>query len=152
MSILSWLKAVTEGGSKAEFIESSPMQFAKGEEMFHGLDMKQALDAHIAWLHRIETRLSGGHTENLDLVRVSGDHDCPLGKWIHDEAHQRFGNLQEYGELRDAHARFHLAVGEALNDIENGDGGRVRERMRTIRHKSGEVQLSLIRLYSKAKH
>jgi len=152
MSILTWLKAVTDGGNTPEFIEASKMQFARGEESFHGLDMKNALDAHMAWLHRIETRLNGTNDEPMDLVSVAGDRHCTLGHWIHGEAKERFGNMPEYRELREAHAGFHLKVGAALNDIENGDGARVRESLRSIRHKSGEVQLALIRLYSKVHH
>lgn len=152
MSILSWLKAVTEGGSSAELIQSSQVQFAQGEESFHGLDMKQALDAHMNWLHRIELKLNGLSNEHLDLVKVAGDHDCTLGHWIHGEAKQRFSTLPEYQELRNVHAAFHLMVGQALNDIENGDGARARNNLKPIRHKSGEVQLALIRLYSKGLH
>lgn len=152
MSIMSWLKAVTEGGNSPDLIQSTQVQFAQGEESFHGLDMKQALDAHMAWLHRIEMKLSGLSNEHLDLVKVASDHDCTLGHWLHGEARQRFGNLPEYQELRNVHAGFHLMVGQALNDIENGDSARARENLKPIRHKSGEVQLALIRLYSKGMH
>jgi len=150
MSILSWLKAVTEGGNSPELIQSSPMHFAPGENAFHGLDMKHALDAHINWLHRIEMALNG--KEHIELAKVAGDHDCTLGHWIHGEAKKRFGNLTEYQELRNIHADFHLLVGQALNDIANGYGAQVRESLKPIRHKSGEVQLALIRLYSKGLH
>src|SRR5512139_467937 len=130
MSILSWLKTVTEGGSSAELIQSSQVQFAQGEESFHGLDMTHALDAHINWLHRIEIKLNGLSSEHLDLVKVAGDHDCTLGHWIHGEAKQRFGELPEYQELRNVHAAFHLMVGQALNDIEKGESVRARENLK----------------------
>ena len=128
------------------------MHFAQGEESFHGLDMKHALDAHMAWLHRIEMKLNGLSNERLDLPSIASDDHCTLGHWIHGEAKQKFAGLPEYQELRNTHASFHLIVGQALNDIENGDGARVRDNFRQIRHKSGEVQLALIRLYSKAMH
>ena len=152
MSILSWLKTVTEGGGSAELIQSSQVQFAQGEESFHGLDMKQALDAHMNWLHRIELKLNGLSNERLDLPSVASDNHCTLGHWINGEAKQRYSGLPEYLELRNTHANFHLIVGQALNDIENGECAQVRDNLRQIRHKSGEVQLALIRLYSKALH
>lgn len=152
MSILSWLRAVTEGGSSPELIERSQLEFAQGEESFHGLDVKQALDAHHEWLHRIELRLQGVSNEELDFLTVAGDQECKLGQWIYGEAKKRFGNLPEYDELREVHANFHLQVGKALNDIENGEDARVKENLKPIRHKSGEVKLALIRLYSKAHH
>ncbi len=152
MSILTWLKTVTEGGNVPELIQSTQIQFAQGEESFHGLDMKHALNAHMAWVHRIETKLNNLTAENLDLSTVATDNHCMLGHWIHGEGKKRFGNLYEYQELYDVHADFHLTVGKALNDIENGYGMQVRDNLKLIRHKSGEVQLALIRLYSKGMH
>lgn len=152
MSILSWLKTVTAGNNTKHPIQATPMEFAEGEEMFHGLDMKQALDAHVNWLHRLEAKLAGTCTEELDLTTVSSDDHCKLGLWIHGSAKTMFGQLQEYIELRDAHAEFHRKVGEVLKDIKQRNHERAHQSLRPVRNKSGEVQLALIRLYSKAQH
>lgn len=148
MSILSWLKAVTHGEGSADLIAATPMHFAPGEEEFHGLNMKEALDAHLNWIHRLEVQMSGVSREQLDIAKVAGDHDCTLGTWIHGAARRQFGELPEYVELRKAHADFHLGVGAVLNDVKNGDTVSAEGGMKKIRHQSGVVQLALIRLYS----
>ncbi len=148
MSILSWLKAVTSGDATADFIQSTPMQFAAGEEELHGLNMKDALDAHLAWMNRLETVLSGSSEEKLSVATVASDHNCILGKWLHGDGRQQFGQKAEYKELLRTHAEFHLAVGEVLNDVENGQRERAQGRLKDIRHRSGQVQLALVRLYS----
>ena len=150
MSILSWLKNVTSGGNSAELMQGQQLQFAKGEEEFHGLDMKAALDAHMAWVHRVESKLSGANGEAVDIAEVAADHNCTLGKWIHGTGRQQFSGTPEYDELRKVHAAFHLMVGQVINDVQNGENEKARDGLKKIRHESGAVQLALIRLYSVA--
>ncbi len=148
MSILSWLKTVTHGEGSSELIAATPMHFAPGEEEFHGLNMKEALDTHLKWVQRLEQQMGGVAHETVDIVHVAGDHNCVLGKWIHGAAKRQFGELPAYAELRQAHADFHIGVGAILNDVQNGDTMNVESGMKKIRHQSGMVQLALIRLYS----
>jgi hypothetical protein len=149
MSILSWLKGVTQGGADvADAIALQPMQFIPGEEHFRGLNMKEALDAHIAWTRRVETHLKGNDAAHYEVAEVAADHLCTLGKWIHGAARQEFGQAPEYAELRRVHADFHIAVGAVLNDVDNGTVTDADLALKKVRHKSGEVQLALIRLYA----
>lgn len=151
MGILNWLKHVTEAeGMKPEFISNQPLQFGKGEEMFQGLNMKEALDAHMAWTKRIEKLLSDEEAGGYPIAKVSADHNCVLGGWIHNEAKHKFGEMQEYDELRKVHADFHLHVGGILNDVVNGNHANAEKGVKEIRHHSGLVQLALIRLYAAA--
>lgn len=152
MSILSWLKDVTTGENKAGFIDTDSMTFARGEEQFHGLDMKAALEAHTSWVKRLEERLSGKTRETLDVATVASDCQCTLGKWINSDARQQFGSSGDYEELRRAHADFHLKAGEILNNVLNRDKEKALKNLRELRYQSGNVQLSLVRLYSHAQH
>jgi len=152
MSILSWLRSVTHGGATTDQILGSRMQFAPGEEDFHGLDMRAALDAHIDWTRRLQAQIEGKSQEELEVGVVASDHDCTLGKWIRGEAQEQFGKLDEYQQLRRVHADFHLTAGAVLNEVQNGDLDTARERLKEIRRKSGEVQLALVSLYSAAHH
>lgn len=151
MSILTWLKEVTSGG-KAEFIEPDGMTFAEGEEQFHGLNMKDALDAHMDWTHRLEAKLNGSDREHLDVATVASDCNCDLGKWIHGSAKQQFGDVAEYQQLREVHADFHLKAGEILNNVVNAQRELARTNLKELRFQSGNVQLALVRLYSHAQH
>lgn len=153
MSILSWLKTVTEGNHAADVMHAHPpVQFAAGEEQFHGLNMRDALDAHIRWVQRLENQISGSDREKIQVATVACDDRCALGEWIHGAARIQFGNLPEYANLKRDHAEFHLRVGEVLIDIQAGAVEDARNRMRDIRRESGNVQLALIRLYSKSQN
>lgn len=150
MSILSWLKTVGSSVTSAELIDTESMTFAKGEEEFHGLDMKAALDAHSAWNKRLEGKISGTNNEPLSLATVASDCECQLGKWIHGPAKAQFGSVADYDELRRVHADFHLKAGEILNNVQNGDATTASSNLKELRFQSGNVQLALVRLYSHA--
>jgi hypothetical protein len=151
MSILSWLRNVTQGGGDvAAAIEQQPMQFGTGEENFHGLNMKDALDAHIAWARRLENHLKGNDAAHYEVAEVAADHLCTLGKWIHGAAKREFGHAPEYADLSRVHAEFHIVVGALLNDVDNDAVTNADQALKQVRHKSGEVQLALIRLYAAA--
>lgn len=152
MSILSWLKQVSSSATSAGLIDTESMTFAKGEEQFHGLDMKGALEAHTAWTRRLEEKICGVNNEQLNVATVASDCECKLGKWIHGTAKQQFGGLADYEELRRVHADFHLKAGEILNNVLNGEQDRASSNLKEIRYQSGNVQLSLVRLYSHSQH
>lgn len=147
MSILSWLKQATSG----DLASHQPAFFAEGEEHFKGLNMKEALDAHTAWTHRLQDKIDGSSSEDLDIAKVAADGNCPLGQWIHGDAKQHFHHMVEYEELKRVHANFHLDCGKVLNDVQNGDGSEARQGLKVVRHRSGDVQLALIRFYEKAR-
>lgn len=151
MSIMSWFKQVTTGDPSADLIEQ-PLTFGEGEEQFHGLNMREALDAHSAWTRRLEGKITGENDEVLDVARVASDCECMLGKWIHGEAKRQFGDGAELSELRQVHADFHLKAGEILNNVLNGEQDDARSNLKKLRHHSGSVQLSLVRLYSHSRH
>jgi len=148
MSILSWLKRATIGNATAEFMEQ-PLEFAAGEEEFRGLNMRSALDAHVQWTHRLEAIINGTSSERLEVGQVASDCNCVLGKWIHGYAKQHFSELEDYRELKRVHADFHLTAGQVLNDLQHGQNTEAKDRLKQVRFKSGNVQLSLVRLYSR---
>lgn len=151
MSIFDWLKRMTSGEQLAQHDEAPT--FAKGEEDFHGLNMKDAIDAHVRWKARLQRQLEGHGDEQLEVSVVASDDKCTLGKWIHADAKARFGHLAEFRELLNAHADFHLAAGEILTDCHRGE---YEQGLKTLhgkdfRFKSDKVQLALVRLYAKAR-
>ncbi len=148
MSILSWLHRVTAGEENV-----GNATFESGEESFHGLNMKEAIDAHIAWKARVEAQLSGTGSETLEIGIVASDDRCELGKWIHNEGKKKYGKLPEFAELRDLHAQFHLNVGSVLLEAHN-NGKKAADKMlhsSGFRRGSDMVQLGLVRLYAKSR-
>ena len=152
MSILSWFKAVTEGGNQASLVQSEQMTFSQGEEEFKGLNMREALDAHAQWTHRLEAKINGTSTEELEVSHVACDDKCTLGKWIHGTAHNQFSHVHSFDELKRAHAEFHLTAGEVLNNVINGEAEQAKQQLKQVRFMSGNVQLALVRLYSETQH
>ena len=147
MGILSWLKSAATGGT----VET--VSFAPGEEQFHGLNMKEAIDAHVTWKARLKSQLEGEGAETLEVGVVASDDRCALGKWIHGEAKQRFVHLPEYSELLRYHAQFHLSVGNILLEMHQGGKENAGKMLHgtDFRHDSDMVQLALVRLYAKAR-
>ena len=148
MGILSWLHRVTAG---EENVGSAT--FESGEENFHGLNMKDAIDAHVAWKTRLAAQLSGAGSEALEVGVVASDDRCALGKWIHSDGKKMFGHLPEFAELRCQHAQFHLNAGNVLLAAHN-DGYEAADKMlhgSEFRHASDMVQLGLVRLYAKSR-
>lgn len=153
MSILRWFKEVTSGSATADLIEQ-PLVFIDGEQEFHGLDIKDALDAHTAWTQRLERIIAGNSDEDLNvyaIARVASDCECKLGQWIHGEAARQFGDEAVLNELRHEHADFHLKAGEILNNIFSGEQDDANANLKKLRYQSGIVQLALVRLYSHSK-
>ena len=160
MGILDWLKHVTsepQGGAKHPSVPPSTgtrkeLEFDDGEQHFHGLDMKGALEAHRAWRVRLEAQIRGDATESLEVANVAADHNCALGKWLHGEGKNRFTNVTEYEELVRDHANFHLAAGEILMTSHQGKRESASRMLKSdFRHHSDRVQLSLVRLFAHAR-
>ncbi|MBI5900096.1 MAG: CZB domain-containing protein [Rhodocyclales bacterium] len=144
MSILSWLKGALTGEANTK------LEFVGEEQHFGGLDMKAALEAHAAWKTRLEAQIRGDAGETLSVATVAADGNCALGKWIHGEAAQRFGDYPEFAQLRKVHADFHLCAGGILSQVHDGDMVAAGEALkRDLRHHSDAVQLALVRLYAK---
>lgn len=146
MGILSWLKGFTAG----DVVGTA--SFAPGEETFHGLNMKDAIDAHIAWKAKLETQISG-NAEKLEIGQVASDDRCTLGCWIHGTGKQEFGMLPEFSDLVRDHAQFHLIAGSILMEAHAEKTQEALKQLRgsEFRHASDMVQLTLVRLYAKAK-
>ncbi|MDD4929335.1 MAG: CZB domain-containing protein [Gallionella sp.] len=148
MGVLSWLKRITAGEENA-----GNATFAPGEEDFHGLNMKDAIDAHVAWKTRLEAEFAGTGSETLEIGYVASDERCKLGQWIHKEGKNRFAQLPEYKELVDLHAQFHLNAGNILLEAHR-NGSESAEKMlhgSEFRNASDMVQIGLVRLYARSR-
>ena len=145
MGLLKWLEKKLAGDSSAK------LTFDKGQEEFAGLNLKQVLDAHLAWNDRLTKYLDGTSEENLDVHQIAPDNLCILGKWIYGPGEKQFNQLTEFSDLRDTHKEFHLTAGQVL--IEHNDGNRqVANQLLAgkFRALSSKIQLNLVRLYASA--
>lgn len=146
MGLLDWLQKRLAGDDKAELILS------KEEESLSGLSLKEVLDAHMAWRHKLKEVLDGHFaSETYDVATVAEDNLCTLGKWLYGPGKQLYGHLPEYAVLRKVHADFHLCAGEVLIEHRNNNTEAAEKILHhKFRELSDRVQLELIRLFSAA--
>jgi hypothetical protein len=150
MGLLDWLLHANK--NEAAGAVHGVVEFEKDEEEFHGLNMRQAIDAHINWKVRLENALAGDGSESLQVGQVAADDRCILGQWLHSEAKRRFGATSEFQDLVKSHADFHLLAGDILCDAHDGRHDVAREKLqRDFRQKSDRVQLHLVRLYARTR-
>lgn len=145
MGILDWLlKKDSNADSKDD------VDFDEGEEMFAGLNMKDAIDAHLAWYKKLERAIADKSAAGYEISNVAADNQCKLGIWVYKDA-KKFKTLPEYEALRKSHADFHMLAGEILILIRDGEFEQATQRVRRdLRRASDLVQLNLIRLCSRA--
>ena len=147
MSILSWLKRGAADEDNVGNVTVKP-----GEEFFHGGNMKNAIDVHIAWKDRLAAQISGANSETLEISVVASDDHCALGKWIHSEGKKSFSHLPEFAELRSQHAQFHRNAGDVLREAHNNSKEAANKMLNgpEFRQASDMVQLGLVRLHAKS--
>lgn len=146
VSLLNWL------GKKLAGDDSAELSFAKGEEEFAGLNLKDVLNAHLAWNERLKAYLNNESNEDLDVHQIAPDNLCVLGKWIYGPGIKQFGKLQEFTDLQQTHKKFHLTAGEVVanfNDDKTDDA--IRMLKGDFRSLSSQIQLKLVRLYATAR-
>jgi methyl-accepting chemotaxis protein len=82
------------------------------------MDFAKAVDAHVAWIMKLQETI-GGSTK-LNDAEVRKDTLCELGKWIYNPgmAHQ---DLTAFQHLKNKHAEFHQCAGEVVRKVNTGD-------------------------------
>lgn len=146
MGLFDWLKKRQSGDDGAVLL------LDKDEEHLAGLDLKQVIDAHLAWRTRLQDILAGIQNEKVEVHQVAQDTLCVLGKWLYGEGKAQFSNLHEYEDLRLTHRQFHLTAGQILTDHNAGQADTAASLLKgDFRSLSDRIQLDLVRLYAAAK-
>lgn len=151
MGMFDWIGKM-KGGNKTASKESSKSQESATIliSAFEGLNMKDAIDAHLAWYKKLERAIADKSAAGYEVRNVAADNNCALGGWIYKEA-KKFSTLPEYETLRQSHADFHMLAGEILILVRDGDFEQATQRLRRdLRRASDHVQLNLIRLCTRA--
>lgn len=146
MGLLDWLKKRNSGDTTAV------LTFNKDEEELAGLNLKQVMDAHMAWRVRLEAVLNGTSKERLEYAQIAPDNLCVLGKWLYGPGKTSFGAIPQYEALRTTHQTFHQTAGKILGDFNRGDkAGAAKLLNGDFRKLSDRIQLELVRLYAAKK-
>jgi hypothetical protein len=146
MGMLDWLRRKQAGDNTAELV------LTPEESEFAGLNIKQVLDAHMAWRTRLQNILSGTSDETVEVHQVAPDNLCVLGKWLYSPGGQNFKSLPEFEALRNSHSKFHMVAGEILAAFNSGKTDAANKLLKgDFRSLSDSIQLDLVRLYAAKK-
>ncbi|MGO9545395.1 MAG: CZB domain-containing protein [Rhodomicrobium sp.] len=77
------------------------------------MNWDDAVKAHAAWKMRLLAYIHDP-SKRLDPAVVGADDLCPFGIWLHGEGKQKLAAMPEFETLTAEHARFHRAVGRAV--------------------------------------
>lgn len=68
-------------------------------DSFNGLDLEYAVTAHLKkWKYKLEKSIEEQNTKEYVLSLVSSNHNCALGKWIHNQAKESYSDC-EHSEI-----------------------------------------------------
>ena len=77
--------------------------------------INSAVKAHLAWKTRIQAVINGSATEQTPVETIAQDKQCDLGRWIHGEGGQYFGDSPLFLQLKETHARFHDCASKTMS-------------------------------------
>ena len=117
-----------------------------------GVDLKYVLDTHHMLKKKLLDEMDGTGTEPLDVVTISQDDVCAIGKWLYGEGKTLYGHLPEYESARKVHAELHLCAGEVLTHHQIGNQDHAFALLKTkYRSTSSKNQMEFTRLFKAAK-
>lgn len=79
------------------------------------MDLSKAIDAHSQWKTKFRVAITG--KQDMDVVSISKDNCCELGKWLHGEGKSKCGALPSYADCVKKHAAFHVEAGKIATAI-----------------------------------
>ena len=79
------------------------------------MDLDSAIGKHAEWKTKFRSAIS--KQETMDVLSISKDYCCELGKWLHGDAKARFGRLASHAACITKHAAFHAEAGKVAKAI-----------------------------------
>lgn len=139
MNLKAWLESQLEG-------KDVPLDLTPEQQDLHGLTLLDAINAHNAWIDKLQLTLRGQNPEEYDPEVVGADHLCKVGKWIYAEG-KDLSNFPEYEKVRTAHAAFHACAGNILKLHSHKKFGEALMLIRgDLTNHSKEVKIALVSL------
>ena len=135
-------------------VETIKAKFAAmhdSEATLSGLNLKQLMEAHSKLRSQLQDIIDGSSDQYFDVVEISEDCHCYLGKWIYG-AGKIYSHMPEYESLRHAHASFHECAGNVLTQHILGNSEESEHLLKTkYRSASNRNQLELVKLFAAVK-
>ena len=106
MNLTYWLQQQLQG-------KDVPLDLSPDQQDLNGLTLVEAIEAHNAWIKKLDDTLAGKNPEEYDPKIVGADHLCKVGQWIYGKC-QELKGYPEFEKLRLAHKKFHDLAGQIL--------------------------------------
>ena len=137
---------------KAMENESNAFNTKANLEALSDINLKQVLDTHHLLKKKLQTEMSGAGNGNLDVIVLSQDNACAIGKWLYGEGKSLYGHLPEYESARKVHAELHICAGEVISEHYIGNLDQAQFLFKTkFRTTSSKNQMEFTRLFKAAK-
>ncbi|WP_440134328.1 PAS domain-containing protein [Chitinophaga sancti] len=88
------------------------------------LDFEQARTMHLHFKTQLRSVLYGAAVDTIPLL---SEHECALGKWMHDHALQRYRHIPEMQQLERVHTAIHNCAGKLISLYKAGAETAARE-------------------------
>lgn len=85
-----------------------------------GLDLLEAIQAHLKWKTRFQSAIDGVSKETFSPAEAYTDTACELGKWIHSPFSEIFHDQPHFENLKKTHVEFHKVAGDIAIKIQSG--------------------------------
>ena len=149
---MSLTTTVDFSDKKAMENESNAFNTKANIEALSDINLKQVLDTHHLLKKKLQTEMSGAGNGNLDVIVLSQDNACAIGKWLYGEGKSLYGHLPEYESARKVHAELHICAGEVISEHYIGNLDQAQFLFKTkFRTTSSKNQMEFTRLFKAAK-
>lgn len=111
------------------------------------MDLNAAIQKHAEWKFKFREALSSGTA--MDAGAIAKDNGCEMGKWLHGEAHTKYGQRGAYVRCVANHAAFHVEAGKvaaAINAKKNAEAEKMLAAGSAFFEASKKVSLSIVEL------
>jgi hypothetical protein len=79
------------------------------------MDLNKAIEKHAEW--KLKFRMAISKQEAMDVVTISKDDCCELGKWLHGDSKAKLGKFASHSDCMGKHAIFHVEAGKVAKTI-----------------------------------
>jgi PAS domain S-box-containing protein len=100
------------------------------------LDFEQARSMHLHFKTQLRSILYGAA---IDPVPILSEHECALGKWMHDHVLPRYNHLPETQQLEQVHTAIHLCAQKLIGLYDAGHHEAARFGLTEIEEMANEL-------------
>lgn len=139
MNLNTWIRERISGNK-------IPLELPPHMQGLHGLSLQEAIDAHEAWIAKLELTLRNQNPDEYDPAVVGNDTICTVGRWIYGYGVE-LNNYPEYHDVLTAHRDFHLCASTIIQSHKSGQFGNATKALRyDLVELSNAFQVNFVRL------